>query len=1091
MTTYASDTFTRSATDQWGTADTGGAWTVEGTAADFDVNGTAGTMVCGSSTTRTTRLASMTTAQDVEARCDFTFNTAVTAGTSIGAQWGFEIRRSNPQATANAYRLRFAACQSGTDARLRLNTVLSGSEANVATQTLPGVDWSAQNGTVFHCRVQVVQTSATASTIKFKYWLGAASEPTSWNWTVSDSTSALQNVSGTVGLTALTGSTVTETFSFDNFSVSDPATDSNVTVDPAVLTPVVPVPNTGGTITYLASDSFTRTTNPGWGTADTGGAWTTPSFSSNTRNTTDGTYAVMTGAASAIQGASLASVSQADTEVSCQFSVPTVVTGATGPSVGVYMRTNSAMTTYLRVRVTMPAAGGFTITGHTVSGGASPVNLGSAYVGSASLNVVGQVICMKAQVRGSSSCQVRAKVWILGDTEPDWQFIPLPYTTGPTSAGGVGIYSNFPSDYGPAGTTIRADNFLAYAYPNVPPVPTVNAVAPAPTVSVIDAFTTYPKIVTPLSQIQFLRDQVAAGRALGGDGNKWSRMYAYWDRNSFGYQSSKEGGKVGQTSDQTRYFSKTYQFNPTNYVNSTSLYNNFIDDMSAALMLIRRGVVETDSTCYTAAKTGLMSWVTGANRALWFHSLSADESGKLYFHWGFTRMTQAVSLLIELGQLSSTEIIAFRGWLKAVPFRGSLDYTSFVPNRVANPATKEAESTLMSWNATGNWLTGICVGLLDAALLTDGTEGDALLTYAQRYFEHVFKSNVWHSGNTYRCASGSVISDPNWVIDSSPSLESSPIQSLFTPADNAAHSWGFNTHTAAAAGMFDGQTMDYCRDQGHDAMTMSHIARYVLTYLYNVGDPFVNISWAWDALANGIEERCAVLNEFYDAGWTAPYNGDLNALDATTWTPTGTFSGWNWSTLGFGWYDTNGPTNRGGPTFILQDGKNGVGGYAAIWRYILVVLRGYTLPQLERFVTRNADIPTASVPRGSNGPAAGIAPSSTPYSMDYWNVVFATDSNFTPTAVVTPKEPPVPTVNQNLNTAIAPNPTILAVPVTQFTLGSQRLPVTTVVAPVPAVQVTSDVGNPSNTNSASPPTTTLNEKGFGATYTLNKRKGFR
>ena len=41
---YASDLFARTLANTWGTATTGGAYTLQGTAADFDTTGTTGTI---------------------------------------------------------------------------------------------------------------------------------------------------------------------------------------------------------------------------------------------------------------------------------------------------------------------------------------------------------------------------------------------------------------------------------------------------------------------------------------------------------------------------------------------------------------------------------------------------------------------------------------------------------------------------------------------------------------------------------------------------------------------------------------------------------------------------------------------------------------------------------------------------------------------------------------------------------------------------------------------------------------------------------------------------------------------------------------
>lgn len=1087
MTTYGADAFTRSTSNAWGTADTGGSWTLGvlgGTTNDFDVNGTQGTIACGASSNKHAHLQSISQL-DVDQTATFSFANAVTGSGTTGLRFGFDVRGSGATpASSTCYRIAISCPPTGTDGRIRVYTVAAGTETSIVNYQT-GVNFYNLNTHLFHIRASVVTEGATTR-IKVRYWLDSETEPyTTWHVNTTNAHADLQDA-GYVGVYASNSSTnAADIVTVDNYLAESPL--PIVTVSPTVPThaAVGTSPTVGASSSLVANDSFDRTSNPGWGTADYGGAWTTPSFSLNSRNTCDGSYGVMAGAtgAATTQGATLASVSQADVEAYAQFNVSAVVTGLTGPSVGLYLRTNNPLTTYIRVRCQMPAAGGFTIWGNIFSNSTS-TPMGSQYVGSDTLNIPGQVICMRAQARGSSSVQVRAKVWLLGDPEPDWQFVPATYSTGgPTGAGGVGVYGFYAADWG--GGQLRVDNFSAYPYPNIPTPPSHAVVAPAPTVAVFDGTTSHAKIVSPLSQLEYIKAQVDAGIALGGAGNKWSRMYANLDTGGNGYVGA--GG---------RYFSKTYDFSPQADVDTVAKYNRFIDDMCAALMLVRRGVISADSSCYTLAKDGILEWVTGPNRTTWFHSLSADESGKLYFHWGFSRMCQAWSLLLELDIPSDAEIVAFRGWIKAVPFRGSLNYLSFQPIRAANPATKEAEATLMAWNGAGNWQTGICVGLLDAALLTDSSEGDELLSYAHRFFTHVFKATVWHPGNTYRCAPGSVISDPNWQIEGAPlNLENSQIRNIFTPADNAAKAWGFATHTIAAAALFEGMTNDYCRDQGHDAMTNSHLARYILTYMLNVGDPFADttwgdITWGWDALAAGMEMKAAVLNEFYDVAYSTygAVASNLDDLDATSWTPDGIYSGFDWFDKGFGKYNPSNSSIRTNPTYDMDDGRNGVGGMAMIWLYILKTIRGYDVPELERFAHRNADIATATNPRAVDGPQAGRQPSSTPYTMDFWSLFFNTDVDF----VTEPEAPPVPITPSPPSAAVVvPIPTVGVTPDVQLNLTPQRTPTHAVVATAPTVGVLNDPGDPDDTESASPPTTKLNEKGFGATYPFNKKRGFR
>ena len=108
-------------------------------------------------------------------------------------------------------------------------------------------------GTAVNVRFQVIGTSP--ATIRGRAWAVGATEPTTWTFTDTDSTVALQDA-GTVGVRATTSSTSTNipiTFRFDNLTVLDlgagaTASISQVRTDPfgprvpSVIAPVTAAP---------------------------------------------------------------------------------------------------------------------------------------------------------------------------------------------------------------------------------------------------------------------------------------------------------------------------------------------------------------------------------------------------------------------------------------------------------------------------------------------------------------------------------------------------------------------------------------------------------------------------------------------------------------------------------------------------------------------------------------------------------------------------------------------------------------------------------------------------------------------------------
>ena len=104
-TVHASDLFSRTVVNSWGSATTGGAWTLSpaGNAADFDVTGSAGTMTMLAGANRGAVLASVS-AQDV----DLSFR-VTTERTAVGGnQFIYGIARRINATTEYRAKLRFA-----------------------------------------------------------------------------------------------------------------------------------------------------------------------------------------------------------------------------------------------------------------------------------------------------------------------------------------------------------------------------------------------------------------------------------------------------------------------------------------------------------------------------------------------------------------------------------------------------------------------------------------------------------------------------------------------------------------------------------------------------------------------------------------------------------------------------------------------------------------------------------------------------------------------------------------------------------------------------------------------------------------------
>jgi len=210
-TTYAADTFSRSVIDSWGSAETGGSYTLASSPADFDVTGAAGTMLLsGANRSRSAYLP------DVSARdIDMTVRIQTDKPAAGGGQMAYAVARWNG---GRAYlgRVRLA-----TDGSVRLQAVQESTGVTTllgGEKLVPGISYAGNQA--IWLRMQV--SGADPTTIRMKAWVDGHAEPSSWQYNVTDATAGLQT-SGAVGLRAYLSSTANNmpvVFSFDDLRVT-------------------------------------------------------------------------------------------------------------------------------------------------------------------------------------------------------------------------------------------------------------------------------------------------------------------------------------------------------------------------------------------------------------------------------------------------------------------------------------------------------------------------------------------------------------------------------------------------------------------------------------------------------------------------------------------------------------------------------------------------------------------------------------------------------------------------------------------------------------------------------------------------------
>ncbi|WP_210506476.1 PKD domain-containing protein [Naasia sp. SYSU D00057] len=176
----AADTFGRTATNSLGTAETGGAWTVSGTASNYSVNGGTGKFSTAAGAERIAYLNSVSS-NSTDLRVSAAFNRQTTGTVYLGV-YGRRVG-------TEFYRARVVVSASGA-ATLQLQR----GTTTLRSITIPNVSFAT--GDTLQLRLQVTGTNPT--TIQAKVWEGAT-EPTAWTLTTTDTTAALQTA-GSIGL---------------------------------------------------------------------------------------------------------------------------------------------------------------------------------------------------------------------------------------------------------------------------------------------------------------------------------------------------------------------------------------------------------------------------------------------------------------------------------------------------------------------------------------------------------------------------------------------------------------------------------------------------------------------------------------------------------------------------------------------------------------------------------------------------------------------------------------------------------------------------------------------------------------------------
>ena len=194
LTALAQDSFSRTVASGWGTADTGGAWTVGGVATRWSVSGGLGRVSLNAGDGYTAALNGISSA-DNQLELAITTDKAPTGGGQYVSIIGRRVGTADYRA-----KVRFAA---GGATAVWLTRNEGATETVLTSLTVPGLVYNA--GDRMQVKLQTWGTSPT--TMRVKIWKAGTTEPAAWTLTTTDSAAALQ-APGSIALYAyLSGST--------------------------------------------------------------------------------------------------------------------------------------------------------------------------------------------------------------------------------------------------------------------------------------------------------------------------------------------------------------------------------------------------------------------------------------------------------------------------------------------------------------------------------------------------------------------------------------------------------------------------------------------------------------------------------------------------------------------------------------------------------------------------------------------------------------------------------------------------------------------------------------------------------------------
>jgi PKD repeat protein len=209
QTSYVVDDFSRTLSTGWGSANTGGAYTVTNSASNYKVLNGAGSMLLPQPNSNASAILYGVTARDVDIKFRFALDNAPAGGSVI-------VYAPARRTSGGEYRPRISLNADGT-VQISVSKLVGTTETKVGgAVAVPGVTIAA--GSYIWFRAQVFGTGTT--TIRVKAWVAGQAEP-AWQLSVADTQAALQGA-GNLGFRLYMAATVTNSpiqVAFDDYTV--------------------------------------------------------------------------------------------------------------------------------------------------------------------------------------------------------------------------------------------------------------------------------------------------------------------------------------------------------------------------------------------------------------------------------------------------------------------------------------------------------------------------------------------------------------------------------------------------------------------------------------------------------------------------------------------------------------------------------------------------------------------------------------------------------------------------------------------------------------------------------------------------------